>query len=211
MKININPSIPAVSKPDDKTKTDIRYMVISPYVSIHIFWDNRTREMVYEVEEPILNNDDKEVLDKIQMAMREMVNINIVNTQEENKMISYIDKTARLIISELGLKVSENSYEKIFYYLYRNFVGLNEVEALMQDYFIEDIECNGVNQPIYIVHRVFRNLRTNIRFNDVDNLASFVEKLAQKTGKYISYASPLLDGSLPDGSRVNTTYTKDVS
>jgi len=42
-------------------------------------------------------------------------------------------------------------------------------------------------------------------------LASFVEKMAQKTGRYISYASPLLDGTLPDGSRVNATYTKDVT
>jgi len=54
-------------------------------------------------------------------------------------------------------------------------------------------------------------MRTNIRFSSVEVLASFVEKLAQKTGRYISYASPLLDGSLPDGSRVNATYTIDVT
>ncbi len=40
---------------------------------------------------------------------------------------------------------------------------------------------------------------------------SFVEKLAQKCGKYVSYASPLLDGALPDGSRVNATYTTDIT
>lgn len=45
----------------------------------------------------------------------------------------------------------------------------------------------------------------------MDVLSSFVEKLAQRCGKYISYASPLLDGSLPDGSRVNATYTKDIT
>ena len=45
----------------------------------------------------------------------------------------------------------------------------------------------------------------------MDKLSNFVEKLAQKTGRYISYASPMLDGSLPDGSRVNATYTKDIS
>jgi flagellar protein FlaI len=42
-------------------------------------------------------------------------------------------------------------------------------------------------------------------------VASFVEKLAQRAGRYISYAQPLLDGTLPDGSRVNATYTKDIT
>jgi flagellar protein FlaI len=82
---------------------------------------------------------------------------------------------------------------------------------LIRDYFIEDIECNGVNTPVYLVHRVYRNMKTNIRYDSVDKLSSFVEKLAQRCGKYISYASPILDGSLPDGSRINATYTQDIS
>jgi flagellar protein FlaI len=82
---------------------------------------------------------------------------------------------------------------------------------MTKDYFIEDIECNGVNEPIYIVHRAFRNIKTSVKFTDMDSLSNFVEKLAQKTGRYISYANPILDGSLPDGSRVNATYTKDIS
>ncbi|MCX6711501.1 MAG: type II/IV secretion system ATPase subunit, partial [Candidatus Woesearchaeota archaeon] len=97
------------------------------------------------------------------------------------------------------------------YYIYRDFVGLNEIEPLLRDYFIEDIECNGVNTPIYIVHRKYKNLKTNIIYNDIKVLTDFVEKLAQKSGQYISYANPLLDAALPDGSRVNATYTQDIS
>ncbi len=97
------------------------------------------------------------------------------------------------------------------YYIYRDFVGLNEIEPFLNDYFVEDIECNGVDYPIYIVHRKYRNLRTNITFTDVKKLTSFVEKLAQKCGQYVSYATPLLDGALPDGSRVNATFTEEIS
>jgi len=143
--------------------------------------------------------------------MREAININVLTEKTTEAMIEYIDKTAKLLISELNLKLGDESYKKVFYYLFRNFIGLNEIEALMRDYFIEDIECNGVNTPLYIIHRLYRNMRTNIVFKDVDYLASFVEKLAQRCGKYISYASPLLDGSLPDGSRVNSTYTIDIT
>ncbi len=212
IKINLNPQIPAIPAFDDKTKIDVRYMVISPYVSIHIFWDDDLNEVIYEVEEPILKEGDWKALLQIKEAMREIVNISFTGTNNTSEgLIDYIDKTARLIISELGIKIEEENYHNIFYYLYRDFIGLNEIEAMMRDYFIEDVECNGVDEPLYIVHRVFRNIRTSVKFTLIDDLSNFVEKLAQKTGRHISYSSPILDGSLPDGSRVNATYTKDIT
>jgi len=209
--INLSPSIPPMPTIKDKTKIDVRYVLIHPYVSAHIYWSPKLNELVYEVEEPILSNEEKEKLKKIEEAMIEVININIVVEKTQQAKVNYIDKTARLLIDELNLKISGEEFHKLFYYLYRDFIGLNEVEALARDYFIEDIECNGVDTPIYIVHRVYRNLRTNIKFKAVERLANFVEKIAQRTGKYISYASPILDGSLPDGSRVNATYTQDVT
>lgn len=210
--INLNPQVPMLPQFNDKTKIDVRYMVIAPYVSIHVYYDAKLGEVIYDVEEPVISEEDKANLDKVEKAIREVVDVNMsggARTKEE--LLDYIDKTARLIISELGLVIEEDSYRRMFYYLYRNFIGLNEIEAMMQDYFIEDVECNGMGESMYIVHRVFRNIKTNVKFNDMDKLSSFVEKLAQKTGRYISYASPILDGSLPDGSRVNATYTKDIS
>jgi len=211
IKINLNPKIPPIPRNFEKSKVNIRYMLIPPYVSVHIFQDEKQKELIYEIEEPLLNDKQKQELEKIEAAMLEMLNFNLVAENNPEELSEYIEQTARSTASEAGLTIDEESFKKIFYYLYRDFVGLNEIEPLMRDYFIEDIECNGVNESIYIVHRVFRNLKTNIKFSDVEALASFVEKIAQKTGRYVSYASPLLDGSLPDGSRVNATYTKDVT
>jgi len=211
IEIKENTSIPALPKIKDKTKADLRYVLISPYAYSHIFWDRKKAELVYNIEAPKLDEQEKENLEKIEIAMREVINIGVVVEKSKEAILEYINKTARLIIEELNLKVSEESYEKIFYYLYRDFVGLEKIEPLMKDYFIEDIECNGINTPVYIVHRIYRNMRTNIVFKDINKLASFVEKLAQRCGKYISYASPLLDGTLPDGSRVNATYTTDIT
>ena len=210
--INLNPKVPALPKFDDKTKIDVRYMVIAPYVSIHVYWNEKAGEVIYDVEEPLLSDEDKVNLKRIEQAMREMVNVNMVGDDRSKEgLLDYVDKTAKLIVSELGIVIEEEVYRNMFYYLYRDFIGLNEIEAMMQDYYIEDIECNGTGDPVYIVHRAFRNIKTNVKFNDVDKLSNFVEKLAQKTGRYISYASPILDGSLPDGSRVNATYTQDIS
>ena len=212
MKINFNPRIPSIPKFPDKTKINVRYMVIDPYVSIHIYWDAKIGEVIYDVEEPLMNSEEMQNFLRIENAIREIVNMDLLDKQKTpESLIDYINKTSRLIISELALEISEESFSKIFYYLYRNFIGLNEIEAMMKDYFIEDIECNGFGEPIYIVHRVFRNIKSNVKFKEIDSLTNFVEKLAQKTGRYVSYASPILDGSLPDGSRVNATYTKDIS
>ena len=211
MSINPNPVIPALPRLEDKTKIDIRYSLIAPYANSYIHWDSKLGELVYDVEEPVLNSNEKDILERLEEAMLELININVAVDKTIESMMEYIDKTARLLTQELNIKISEESYEKLFYYLYRNFIGLNKIEPLLRDFFIEDIECNGINTPIYIVHRIYRNMRTNLKFEKMDKLASFVEKLAQKAGKYVSYAEPLLDGTLSDGSRVNATYTEDIT
>ncbi len=211
LKINLTPVIPPLPMMRDKSLIDVRYVLISPYVSVHIYWNPLENELVYEVEEPLLDNNQKELLKKIEEAMTEVININIIVEKNPEAMINYINETAKLLITQLDLKVSDEDYKNIFYYLFRDFVGLNDIEPLLKDYFIEDIECNGFNAPIYIVHRVYKNIKTNVRFNSLDRLTSFVEKIAQRCGKYVSYASPIIDGTLPDGSRVNATYTQEIT
>jgi len=209
--INTSPSIPPLQKTSDKKSIDVRYMLIYPYASAHIYWDSKINEVVYEIEEPILNSGEKDALENLEIALTELINMNVAVENTPEAILEYLDKTAKLLIEELNIKISEEAYQRIFYYLFRDFIGFNEIDPLLKDYFIEDIECNGVNTPVYIIHRVYRNLRTNYTPNDMGKLASFVEKLAQRAGRYISYAQPLLDGTLPDGSRVNATYTKDVT
>ncbi|MBI2631664.1 Flp pilus assembly complex ATPase component TadA [Candidatus Pacearchaeota archaeon] len=198
--INTNPAIPALPRLEDKKKINVRYALIPPYAFSHIYWDAQLGEVVYEIEEPLLKEHEKDALEKLEKAMLELININVAVENTLEATTAYIDKTARLLIDELNLRISEEAYVRIFYYLFRDFIGLNELDPLLRDYFIEDIECNGVDTPVYVVHRIYRNLRTNLIYHDIDKLASFVEKLAQRTGRYVSYAQPLLDGSLPDGS-----------
>lgn len=211
VKINLNPTIPPLPRFKDKKKVDVRYMLVPPYASAHIYWDKKRSELVYELEEPILSEAEEEALDRLEDAMLELINVNVAVEKTLEATTAYIDKTARLLVDELNFKISSETYDKIFYYLFRDFIGLNKVDPLLRDYFIEDIECNGLNTPIFIIHRIFRNIRTNIVYKDIGKLSSFIEKLAQRTGRYVSYAQPLLDGTLPDGSRVNATYTKDVT
>lgn len=202
------PSLPDVK---DETKFDAKYPLIDPFANAHIFWDSKNNELIYNVEEPVLNEREKKILGMLEEGIAELINISFLNLKTIDVVIEYLEKNIKVLLSEFGIKLSRESFLKLMYYIYRDFVGLNEIEPLMKDYFIEDIECNGAGTPVYIVHRKYRNLRTNIIYNEAGKLTNFVEKLAQKCGKYISYASPILDGSLPDGSRVNSTYTQEIS
>ena len=98
IKIDIAPSVPQLPSIKDKTKVDVRYTLISPYVSIHIYWDSANNELVYEVEEPILNDMQKDALEKIETAMIELMNINIVVDKTQEAMTAYISNTASLIV-----------------------------------------------------------------------------------------------------------------
>jgi flagellar protein FlaI len=211
VKIELTPKVPPLKKQLDKTKINVRYGLVPPFAFAHIYWDPKISEVIYKIEEPLLTQEEIKHKDIIITAMKDMIDFNTLIEKDITKLIEYIDRTFKILAVELGIELTYESYKKIFYYLYRDFVGFNQIEPMLSDYFIEDIECNGVNTPIYIVHRVYRNIKSNIIFKDIDNLSSFVEKLSQKCGKYISYAQPILDGSLPDGSRVNATYTKDIT
>ena len=105
----------------------------------------------------------------------------------------------------------QESKDKIMYHIFREFLGYNRIDILMKDDGIEDISCDGSHVPIFIYHKKFDETTTNIQFKDDKELNSFVVRLAQICGKQISIYSPIVDGKLPDGSRLQTTLAKTVT
>ncbi|MBT7903735.1 type II/IV secretion system ATPase subunit [Candidatus Woesearchaeota archaeon] len=209
--IDLRPRLIKLPPFDNPAAINVRYPVLPPFAFIHIYWDKKENELIYEVEEPVLDKAEKELLELIILGLEEIINISYVKAAKTNLLVKYLEQNVQSILIELGAKISIDTYKKIMYYVYRNSVGFNEMEPLLNDYYVEDIECNGLHFPLYIVHRKYQNLKTTVIFNSSSYLTDFVEKLAQRSGRYISYAKPLLDGTLPDGSRVNATYTEDIT
>ncbi|MBS3073214.1 hypothetical protein J4465_00230, partial [Candidatus Pacearchaeota archaeon] len=98
--ININPEIPPLPRYSDKTKIDVRYVVISPFVSIHIYWDEEKSELLYNIEEPILTEPEKKSLEQISLGMTEMINLGMVENKDQESLLKYLDQMARILISE---------------------------------------------------------------------------------------------------------------
>ncbi len=195
----------------DLTKVNIIYPLIEPFAFAHIKWDKENQELVYNVIEPELTEAERENLKRISEALIELIEVELTVIKDISKAIEYLQKNVLKIIKEFGLKLSKISYIKLMYHIYRNFIGLNEIEPLLQDPNIEDISCDGLNTPIYIIHRKFGSIKTNITYTEPERLREFVIKLAERCGRYISYAEPILSGTLPDGSRVSATLAGDVA
>lgn len=198
-------------KLDDITKINITYPLIEPFAYAHVAWKTEAKELLYEVVEPHLDENEKNILKRISEGLVELVDVDLSAIKETNSTMQYLQKNVGKIIREYGIILNNNQYLKIMYFIYRNFVGLNEIETLLQDPNIEDISCDGTDSPIYIIHRKFGSVKTNIVFENIDKLREFVVKLSERTGRYVSYAEPILAGTLPDGSRVSATLAGDVA
>ena len=195
----------------DITKINITYPLMEPFAYAHIFWKPENKEVIYEVVEPQLSDEEKNLLKKICDGLVELVEVDLSAVKETGNAIEYLQKNVAKIMKEYGIIISDSQYVKLMYYIYRNFVGFNQIEPLLQDPNIEDISCDGTDSPIYIIHRKFGSVKTNLIFPDVDQLREFVVKLSERTGRYVSYAEPILAGTLPDGSRISATLAGDVA
>ena len=203
-------------KTEDLTKVNITYPLYFKGGKVHVYanirYDPETTGLLYRVIEPKLTIPEKGMLSKIEHALVDELEVDFAELKRETAE-RYLDEKVQEVIDYYGLKMSERTRELINYYINRDFIGLGMIEPLFQDPNIEDISCDGVGIPIYVYHRDprFGSIRTNIMFLTEDDLDSFVMKLAQRCGRAISVADPLLDGALPDGSRVQATFGTGIA
>ncbi len=196
---------------DDITKLSVIYPLMEPFSYANVKWDGEERTVIYNIIEPVLTEGEKKVWGKVAEAVIQLVDVGLTGMKEMSQAIQYLQKQVNKVLKDFGIQLTQNQYVKIMYYIYRDFIGLNEIDGLMQDPNIEDISCDGVGTPVFVVHRKYGSTKTNIVFDNMDRLREFVIKLAERSGRYVSYAEPILDGTLPDGSRVSATIAGDVA
>ena len=106
--------------------------------------------------------------------------------------------------------LSDRQVEKIIYYLVRNFIRYDRIDGLKHDVNVEDISCDGYNEPVFVYHGTYGQVLTNVEFAQTE-LDEFVIKLAQRARKGISKRQPNVDATLADGSRAQLTLGREVS
>ncbi len=186
-----------------------RYWVYEPYVFVSILYNEDENDYLYVVNEPELNPVELEIKSELEEKLRDVLLFEDIEDYEHKEEV--LKNAVDRLIRDFRIKMEPVSYYKILYYLVRDFVEYGRITPLMKDSLIEDISCNGHNVPLYLFHRNYTNVATNIVFADEEELNSYVINLAQKCGKHISIAEPMVDASLPDGSRIQMTLGKEVT
>ena len=128
-----------------------------------------------------------------------------------NKTEEALYDAVEKLLKKYKTRITDSAKQTILYHIKASILGWGKLEPLREDEDIEDISCVGWEYPLYIYHRTLRDVETDIRFDSAEELDHTVALFAQKAGKQISLANPILDATLEDGSRIQLTFKNVVS
>ena len=165
----------------------------------------------YVAIEPTLSQRQKRIFEVIRKLLMTELSVSLNNIKTKKDAEQRLKRKIVNLIKKYRLNISPKDLSKITYYAIRNFVYLGKIEPLMRDHMIEEISCDGTNIPLYVWHREFESIPTNIIFETDKELNNFARKVAYLGGKHISIAEPIIDTSLPDGNRINLTFGHEIT
>jgi len=165
---------------------------------------------LYEVQEPPLTPEDRRLLERIRSALP------LVLPAAEGP-IPFDERPDRLRRAALGYLqrrepgLDEARRDRLLYYLLRDAAGFGPIDPLLADPEIEDIFVDAPDVPIYVFHRHFESLPTNLKVDDEASLNRLLLRLAQRCGRALAVRTPMLDGTTPEGHRIHLTFRREVS
>ena len=165
----------------------------------------------YTVIEPTLSERDQQNFEIIKKLL--MTELSVSLGEIKTKKAAEIRLTRKILqlIKKYKLEIPSKNLSKITYYAIRDFIYLGKIEPLMRDHMVEEISCDGTNIPLYIWHREYESIPTNIIFTSDKELNNFARKVSYVSGKHVSMANPIVDAALPDGSRINLTLGHEIT
>jgi len=188
-----------------------RNSLYEPFAHAVITQNPSTGEYKYILDELRLDPFERGVYERL----LEILLAEIQSPREEIKDTrDFFDTEAKKIIEKYRISLGwlpNVSWSKILYHVERDIIGFSQIDALMRDSNIEDISCDGVNRPVYIWHRKYENLETNLVFHEDQELDDLIGKLVHMSGKHVSSAFPITDASLPGKHRLAVCYRREVT
>ncbi|MDH5437293.1 MAG: type II/IV secretion system ATPase subunit [Candidatus Bathyarchaeota archaeon] len=192
-------------------RTVERTALYEPFAHAVIVQNPATGEFKYILDELQLDPFEQGIYDRI----LEILLAEIRSPKEEIKDPRvFFDTEAKKIIEKYRISLgwlADVSWSKILYHAERDLVGFGQIDALMRDANIEDISCDGVGKPVYVWHRKYENLESNLFFREDEELDNLMVKLVHMAGKHVSSAFPIVDASLPGKHRLAVCYRREVT
>ncbi len=186
---------------------------------VHIYPDNTgMRDHYISIEPPVVVQTDHLMPTVEQKLVAWAEEIGRIEDKEEKKafLLKLVDnicttnrKTANGKKPE-KMVVTLPELEAVRYRVLRDKVGLGILQPLLLDPNIEDISCSGVGH-IFIEHKIFKSVQSSVTFMDYDDVDDFAVWLGEWIKSPVTVRNPLVDAVLPDGSRINIVYGREIS
>ena len=192
--------------PEDEREVD-RYWVNAPYAYVVITYDDAESEHRYYAVEPELDAFERDLLDRVVDDIRDplLYREGSGKTDEET-----LRAELETLLEGYGVEAGMDTFHALAYYLYRDFRGYGKVDPLLNDRHIEDVSCDGYDLPIFVYHDEYTDVETNVSFGQ-EALDSYVIRLAQQSGRHVSVGDPIVETTLPDGSRAELALGEEVT
>lgn len=155
----------------------------------------------YSSEEKLLLSELRENLVDLAISSDESLQVN------EDKLLNDIKNFlfAKLANNSQNNAISNEYLDNLARKLFQDLVGYGEIDPLIRDDNLEEIMVIGIDNPVFVYHREYGMMKTNILFKDAGEVMNLIDSIARQINRRIDQESPILDGRLPDGSRVNAT------
>ncbi|MBX8643296.1 MAG: type II/IV secretion system ATPase subunit, partial [Thermoplasmata archaeon] len=186
------------------------YPVRKMYSYIRVTYDTETNEYLLEAIEPQLTEAEKKLLTLLKNSLQRTLDYEYRQLSQMDRR-EYLKRSIESFLSTRGLEITPVTKDKLAYYIIRDFIGYGPIDIFINDVNGEDVSCDGVGVPIFVFHKKYESVKTNVLFEDEEQLNSFVVFLGQKCGKQISVSSPILDGTTAEGHRLQATYAREVT
>jgi len=194
------------TSPDQYDEID-RYWLNAPFAFASINHDPEADEHYYQIVEPTLDEFERDLLDRLFDDIRGPL---IYRDDVSDDPEAALEDALRARIEEYGVIVETETFYRLYYYLYRSFLGYGRIDPLMHDPYIEDLSCDGAGLPIFAYHDQYTDIETSVVYDETE-LDNFVIQLAQRSGRHVSVSDPVVSTTLPDGSRIELALGEEVT
>jgi len=146
------------------------------------------------------------LVDKVSIVHRNGNNTTIYNSKNGKDKKNKKNKDS----GRGKIQVTTEQLEALKYMIIRDKVGMGVMEPIIRDPNIEDISCSGIGR-IFLEHKIFKSVHSGIEFESHEDVDDYVLRLSEQIKKPVTLRNPVVDATLPDGSRINIVFGREVS
>ncbi|QRV13551.1 type II/IV secretion system ATPase subunit [Haloterrigena salifodinae] len=205
-------------------RPNVIYVAEEP-IFCHVYGDMGISTTYYCVE-PTLEGEDEELYDRIR---RRILDKSVTrpapgdNEEFEEHLDELLDDVVEVTSGITGqsigrlksfgtskISLSQDQFDRLRYQLQRDIVGLGPLEPVMTDPANEDIHVIGPKQ-CYLDHGTYGMIEATVDFGTPEEFEQWLRNMGERMNHPVSDSDPVIDATLPDGSRINIIYSDDVS